>query len=140
MGTETANVSVFYLSFCSTIGALGGILLPKIWGVENTVRVPHGLEWLLLLGVGLTGYGTQICMTFALQNCKAASAIAMSYLSIVWSLLSGIFIFHEIPNWISCVGAALICSCTLTVGVFEKKQKAAVDTQPSGEADGRTPL
>ncbi len=65
---------------------------------------------------GLTGYGTQICMTFALQNCKAASAIAMSYLSIVWSLLSGIFIFHEIPNWISCVGAALICRWVLFSG------------------------
>ncbi len=50
--TETANVSVFYLSFCSTIGALCGILLPKFWGVEDTVRMPDGLEWLLLIGVG----------------------------------------------------------------------------------------
>jgi len=58
---------------------------------------------------GLMGYGTQICMTFALQNCKAAPAIAMSYLSVVWSILSGILIFHEIPNWISCMGAVVIC-------------------------------
>lgn len=65
------------------------------------------------LCAGLTGYGTQICMTFALQNAKAAPAIAMSYLSVVWSLLSGILIFHEIPNWISCVGAALVCRYVL---------------------------
>lgn len=140
--TETANVSVFYLSFCSTIGAICGTFVPKLWGMEGTVRVPHDYEWLLLLGVGLTGYGTQICMTFALQNCKAAPAIAMSYLSVVWSLLSGIFVFHEIPNWISCVGAALICSCTLLLGVFEKKQKAAVETpaDAAAEIDGSSPL
>ena len=50
--TETANVSVFYLSFCSTIGALIGTIGPKIFGVENSIRTPHGTEWLLLLGVG----------------------------------------------------------------------------------------
>ena len=58
---------------------------------------------------GSTGYGTQICMTYALQNSKAAPAIAMSYLSVVWSLLSGILVFKEYPNALSLVGAALIC-------------------------------
>ena len=53
-------------------------------------------------------------MTFALQNSKAAPAIAMSYLSVVWSLLSGILVFKEIPNATSLVGAALICRCCLT--------------------------
>ena len=48
-------------------------------------------------------------MTYALQNSKAAPAIAMSYLSVVWSLLSGILVFKEYPNATSLVGAALIC-------------------------------
>ena len=51
--TETANVSVFYLSFCSTIGALCGCFGPKIFGYEHTVRLPYNhVEVLLLLGVG----------------------------------------------------------------------------------------
>lgn len=50
--TETANVSVFYLSFCSTIGAIVGTLGPKIFGVHDSIRLPHNAEWLLLLGVG----------------------------------------------------------------------------------------
>jgi len=56
--TETANVSVFYLSFCSSIGALCGIFLPKIWGLEGTVRMPHDYEWLLLLLVGECLFGS----------------------------------------------------------------------------------
>ena len=51
--TETANVSVFYLSFCSTIGAIVGCFGPKIFGYEHTVRLPYNyVECLLLLGVG----------------------------------------------------------------------------------------
>ena len=45
---------------------------------------------------GLAGYGTQICMTYALKYAKAAPAIAMSYLSVVWGLLGGYFFFHEV--------------------------------------------
>ena len=51
--TETANVSVFYLSFCSTIGALIGCFGPKILGYVGSVRLPvSSVEWLLLIGVG----------------------------------------------------------------------------------------
>ena len=51
--TETTNVSVFYLSFCSTIGAICGCWGPKLWGLEDTVRLPfNNTEWLLLLAVG----------------------------------------------------------------------------------------
>ena len=40
-------------------------------------------------------------MTIALKYCKAAPAIAMSYLSIVWGLLGGYFFFHEVSH---CLG------------------------------------
>jgi drug/metabolite transporter (DMT)-like permease len=148
--TETANVSVFYLSFCSTIGALCGCFGPKILGYTGSVRMPvNAVEWLLLIGVGTTGYGTQICMTFALQNAKAAPAIAMSYLSVVWSLLFGIGIFHEYPDGFMLIGALLICSCTLLLGIFERKAKPAeppadeqengYDALPTSEADNAAP-
>lgn len=45
---------------------------------------------------GVAGYGTQICMTYALKYSKAAPALAMSYLSVVWGLLGGFFFFHEV--------------------------------------------
>lgn len=50
----------------------------------------------MFLLAGLAGYGTQICMTYALKFAKAAPAIAMSYLSVVWGLLGGFFFFHEV--------------------------------------------
>ena len=47
----------------------------------------HAVYDRVTLDAGLAGYGTQICMTIALQYCKAAQAIAMSYLSVVWGKL-----------------------------------------------------
>lgn len=35
-------------------------------------------------------------MTYALKFAKAAPAIAMSYLSVVWGLLGGYFFFNEV--------------------------------------------
>lgn len=38
--------------------------------------------WLVMNG--LFGYGNQVTMTAAMQRAKAAPAIAMSYLSVIW--------------------------------------------------------
>ncbi|KAK9837654.1 hypothetical protein WJX74_002242 [Apatococcus lobatus] len=123
--TDTPNVSVFYLGLCSSIGAVVGCTAPKLWGVANTFRMPNApVEWWLILGTGTSGYGTQICMTFALKYVKAAPALAMSYLSVVWSILYGYYIFGDVPTIWSLVGAVLICSMTLSLGVFERAKKA----------------
>lgn len=132
--TDTANVSVFYLSLCSTIGASIGLGVSMVWGSGQGLMMPHAWEWGLFAGIGLAGYGTQICMTYALKYAKAAPAIAMSYLSVVWGLLGGYFFFHEIPNTLSICGAVLICSCTFMLGVFTRKKKPTVTTE-SAEAD-----
>ena len=50
--TDTANVSVFYLSFCSTIGATIGLCVSYIWGGGQGLLMPHSFEWLLFLGIG----------------------------------------------------------------------------------------
>lgn len=132
--TDTANVSVFYLSLCSTIGATIGLGASMLWGSGQGLMMPHAWDWALFAGIGLAGYGTQICMTYALKYAKAAPAIAMSYLSVVWGLLGGYFFFHEVPNTLSICGAVLICSCTFMLGVFTRKKDPTVSTE-SAEAD-----
>lgn len=67
---------------------------------------------IVTLFVGVAGYGTQICMTYALKYSKAAPALAMSYLSVVWGLLGGFFFFHEVSCWQSCCYFATgVCIC-----------------------------
>lgn len=59
-------------------------------------------------------------MTYALKFAKAAPAIAMSYLSVVWGLLGGYIFFHEVvstaqePLFLSfpCPGPLVLCMST----------------------------
>ncbi|MEW5301599.1 MAG: hypothetical protein WDW36_004450 [Sanguina aurantia] len=82
----------------------------------------------------------QVSMTLALRRVQAVSAIALSYLSIVWSLSLGALVFHEHPDAVSLGGAALICSCTLLLSVSEVQKGsprpalvAAAGSAPPGE-------
>ena len=50
--TDTANVSVFYLSLCSTIGATVGLGISMIWGSGQGLMLPHAWEWALFAGIG----------------------------------------------------------------------------------------
>ena len=51
--TDTPNVSVFYLGATSTLAAIVGCTAPKLWGVENTFRMPNAaIEWYLIAGTG----------------------------------------------------------------------------------------
>ncbi len=60
--TDTPNVSVFYLGLCSTLGAIVGCTVPKLWGVENTFRMPNAsIEWLYILGTGMLSHAS-LCL------------------------------------------------------------------------------
>ena len=54
--TDTANVSVFYLSLCSTIGATIGLGISIVWGSGQGLMMPHAWEWALFAGIG-KGFG-----------------------------------------------------------------------------------
>ena len=56
----------------------------------------HPREIFTCLLVGLLGYGAQISLTYGLRSAKAAPAIATSYLSVVWGVLAGYFLFKEV--------------------------------------------
>ncbi|KAK9812242.1 hypothetical protein WJX73_006670 [Symbiochloris irregularis] len=132
--TESPFVSVLYLSMCSFVASIVGCAIPAALKVPNSFRLPIGLkEWGFLLGVGLASWGSQICMTNALRFARAAPALAMSYLSVVITLIYGYFVFNEIPTKWSGAGSALILSSTLAMGVFERKkdQISAVQAERS---------
>lgn len=57
----------------------------------------HGVTKGELFGVeGLCAYGGQVCLTTALLLVEAAPVTAMSYLTVVWGLILGFFVFREV--------------------------------------------
>ena len=68
--TDTANVSVFYLSFCSTIGASIGLGISMVWGSGQGLMLPHAWEWALFAGIGKAFCGAM--PNSMLAHCTAA--------------------------------------------------------------------
>lgn len=56
---------------------------------------PAGMEWLLILGVGIFAQAAQFSMTLSYQSSQLAKADSVRYLGIVYALFFGYFLFGE---------------------------------------------
>lgn len=85
---------------------------------------PSGLEWLLLLGIGVTTQAAQMLMTKGYSLEPAGRASAATYFQIplaaVWSAL----VFDDLPDVWSVLGALLIVTATLILGRTRKKSRS----------------
>lgn len=116
---EDANTQLMYLGGVSLVGSLIMAVIAQQWTLPSTFP-----QWMLLLLTACSAYGSQMSQTIALKMVHASLATAMSYLSVVWGILSGYFVFSEVPNALSLGGAFLVCSCTFVLGFAEHMSHA----------------
>jgi drug/metabolite transporter (DMT)-like permease len=70
--------------------------------------MPHGVEWLYLLGIGVAAQLGQIQITQGFKLETAGRASSVTYLQIVLAYTWGILLFGEYPNALSVLGAVLV--------------------------------
>jgi len=104
--TEHHMVVVFYFPLVT-----GPASLPLL-AFEGVV-LPEGIEWLLLLGIGVAAQLGQIEITKGFKLETAGRASSVTYLQIVLAYTWGVLLFGEYPNSISILGALLVVA-----GVF----------------------
>jgi len=85
-------------------------------GVVGRGVMPRGIEWGLLLGVGLLAQLGQVALTRGFQHEQAARATALSYLQVAFAAGWGALFFHEIPDLWSVGGALLILLGSFVAG------------------------
>ena len=76
---------------------------------------PTPLEWLALVGIGVTTQVAQLHMTRGLQLESAARATAVGYLQVVFAAAWGVLVFGEIPDGWTALGAAVIVASTVAL-------------------------
>jgi drug/metabolite transporter (DMT)-like permease len=104
--TEHHMVVVFYFPLVT-----GPASLPLL-AFEGVV-LPEGIEWLLLLGIGVAAQLGQIEITKGFKLETASRASSVTYLQIVLAYTWGVLLFGEYPNPISILGGLLVVA-----GVF----------------------
>jgi drug/metabolite transporter (DMT)-like permease len=104
--TEHHMVVVFYFPLVT-----GPASIPLL--AYEGVVLPEGIEWLLLLGIGVAAQLGQIEITKGFKLETAGRASSVTYIQIVLAYTWGVLIFGEYPNAISILGAILV-----VLGVF----------------------
>ncbi|MDQ3388698.1 MAG: DMT family transporter [Gemmatimonadota bacterium] len=106
---EHPHVIVFYLPLVTVPATIPLVVGDLVW--------PTPLEWLVLLGVGVTTQIGQVYLTRGLQMERAGKATAVGYLQIVFAVSWGALFFGERPDFWALVGAALIVAGTLALSL-----------------------
>ncbi|MFT6931005.1 MAG: drug/metabolite transporter (DMT)-like permease [Sediminicola sp.] len=93
-------VVVNYFMFIATL--VGGVLAIPYW------VTPRGLEWLLLLSLGVFGFFGQLYMTKAFQGAKTNLVAPFKYMEVLFTGAIGFFWFNEVYGMWSLLGILLI--------------------------------
>jgi len=98
--TEDPVVVVFYFPLVATPVML--VLSLFYW------VMPHGIDWILLILMGILTQIAQLNMTKALQVAPMNKMAPINYLGILFAILFDMVIFDVHYQWITLVGIALV--------------------------------
>jgi drug/metabolite transporter (DMT)-like permease len=109
---EHPLVIVFYFPLVTLPATLPALV--------HSAVMPQGLDWIVLLGVGVATQAGQVWLTQGLQFLTATRATALTYMQVVFATAWGAFFFAEIPDHRSMLGALLVVSGAFLTGVSRK--------------------
>jgi len=103
-------VSVNYYAVISAVVSLVALFsIPSV-----PFQMPQGArEWLLLLSMGVSGFGLALGLTAGLQQEKSNAATLMIYTEIIFSLLLDFMIWGHVPDVYSIVGGLIVLASSV---------------------------
>lgn len=102
---ETDSPSIIYLAQC-----LFGLLLLG-WPTAASSFAFPGVEWLILLGLGIVATAAQLTMTWAYKHVPATEGSLLAFLTPVLNVLLGIAVFGEQMRVSTLAGSAVVLVC-----------------------------
>lgn len=70
--------------------------------------IPKGVEWLLLISIGVLTQIAQVCMTRAFNSESASKVTPIKYIGAIYAVLIGFFVFDENLSFFASIGISLI--------------------------------
>lgn len=115
---ESQIAMLFYFGIGSTLITAPPALL--VW------QTPSGLQVLLLAGVGVLGLASQAMIIHAFRTGEASFVAPFDYSKLLAAGLIGFFVFAEVPDLWTLMGAAIIVGATLYIA----RRESAVGRRP----------
>lgn len=125
---ETINIVIYF--------PMLALPLTGIWCLFD-FTFPQGIEWLILLIIGVFTQIAQVCMTRAFLSTNTAVVAPFQYIGAIYALLSGWFVFNEKLELASIIGVCLVVFGVIFGTIFRagKKQKKTVEPVIKAETE-----
>src|SRR5205085_248606 len=121
------------LVWAATLGfvfAIPGAFLAWAW--------PAPKDLVLLCLMGATGTAVQACYIKGMQAGDAAAMAPIDYTRLVFTVVAGFFLFHEVPSVWTLAGAGVVIVSTLFITWREQQlaRSARLSATPEPVAEG----
>lgn len=118
---ETINIVVYF--------PMLALPLTGIWCLFD-FTFPQGIEWLILLTIGIFTQIAQVSLTRAFSSTNTAVIAPFQYIGAIYALLSGWFIFNEKLEIASLIGVCLVIFGVIFGTIFRagKERKKAPES------------
>lgn len=111
--TEEPMTIVFWFGVFGLL--IGAVALPF------SITPHDSYEWLLMLGLGITGLLGQMFLTGSLRYAPVSTVIVMDYSTLIWAALLGWAVFGQLPSDATWLGAPLIIGAGLVIAWRERR-------------------
>ena len=105
--TEHSVAIVFYFSLAASVA--GAAAMPWFW------VTPQGVEWLMLVVIGVLGGVTQVLLAMAIKEAPVSVTMQLNYLALVIAAGLDIAVWGVWPSTTTVAGAALIVATGLFI-------------------------
>ncbi|MDR3526012.1 MAG: DMT family transporter [Rhizomicrobium sp.] len=120
--TERSEAIVFYfMSACAVVGLIVMVFQPGNFSF-------HTIFW--LVACGLFGGTGQLLMTYSYRYGEPSLLAPFDYVSMVWAMILGWFVFGEMPEAFVLGGAAVVIVSGLLIAWREHRHRVALPIEP----------
>ena len=119
--TEANYTIAFYFTLLCTILGLSTVLF-------NDWVMPTPIDFALFFVLGLCGSVANLLLTQSYRLAEASLVTPIKYLSLVFAILFGYFIWSEVPKILTLLGAILVITSSLIIFMRENKLKKQIIT------------
>ncbi|MGR3723782.1 DMT family transporter [Abyssibius alkaniclasticus] len=92
--------------------------------------VPVGMDWVWLMGVGLSTVVAHMLLSYAFAMASIAILAPLQYLEIVSATIIGYLVFNDLPNALTFLGIAIIVSSGIYI-FFRERQVSRASLPPA---------
>lgn len=111
--TETNASIIFFFTITATVLGLASMFWDHVWP-DVTIMV-------IMVAVGLLGGVGQILMTQAFRLAEASLLATLDYVTLIWAVLIGFFMFNEVPGMSVLIGGSIVVAAGIFIIYRERK-------------------